>query len=75
MCVGIYQYIFLLVVVGNIEDKPVVKNGKIEIAPMLSVTLTIDHRYMDGGRAKQISDKMKDVVAHPEKYSRLSKQK
>lgn len=48
----------LLVVIGSIEDKAVVRNGKIEIVPMLGVTLTIDHRFMDGGRVKQFADKV-----------------
>jgi len=65
----------LLLVVGSIEDKPVVRDGKIVIAPMLGITITIDHRYMDGGKAKLISDRMKDVAANPDKYSRAAKQK
>ena len=44
----------LLVLVGAVTDKPVVIDGKIEVRPMLPVTATIDHRYVDGwhlGRA------------------------
>ena len=44
----------LLVLVGAVTDKPVVIDGKIQIRPMLPITATIDHRYVDGwhiGRA------------------------
>lgn len=44
----------IIVSVNEIEKKPVVVNGNIEIRPVMSVNFTIDHRYADGGRAKKI---------------------
>ena len=44
----------LLVLVGEITDKPVAVRGSVEVRPVLTVTATIDHRYADGwhiGRA------------------------
>ena len=44
----------LLVLVGAVADKPVVIDRKLEIRPILPITATIDHRYVDGwhiGRA------------------------
>jgi pyruvate dehydrogenase E2 component (dihydrolipoamide acetyltransferase) len=44
----------LLVLVGAIVDKPVAIDGRVEIRPILPITATIDHRFVDGfhlGRA------------------------
>lgn len=38
----------LLVLVGTVTDKPVVAGGEIVIRPMLPITATIDHRFVDG---------------------------
>jgi pyruvate dehydrogenase E2 component (dihydrolipoamide acetyltransferase) len=38
----------LLVLVGEISDKPLAIDGKVEIRPVLPVTFTVDHRYVDG---------------------------
>ena len=34
--------------IGKISLKPVVKNGKIEIASVLPLSLAVDHRIIDG---------------------------
>jgi pyruvate/2-oxoglutarate dehydrogenase complex dihydrolipoamide acyltransferase (E2) component len=44
----------LLVLVGTIADKPVAVDGRVEVRPILPITATIDHRFVDGwhiGRA------------------------
>ena len=44
----------LLVLAGEIVDRPVAISGKVEVHPVLPITATIDHRYVDGahlGRA------------------------
>ncbi len=38
----------LLVLVGTIEDRPVAVEGRVEVRPILPVTATIDHRFVDG---------------------------
>ncbi|HVH41394.1 MAG TPA: 2-oxo acid dehydrogenase subunit E2 [Labilithrix sp.] len=46
----------LLVLVGAITDKPVAVDGKVEIRPVLPITATLDHRFVDGwhiGRAME----------------------
>jgi pyruvate dehydrogenase E2 component (dihydrolipoamide acetyltransferase) len=44
----------LLVLVGEITDKPVAIDGKVKIKPMLPLTATIDHRYADGWHISQL---------------------
>ena len=45
--------------VGRIMQKPVVRNGKIEIREILPLSLTYDHRIVDGGEAARF---MADLI-------------
>ena len=38
----------IIVVAGEIADKAVVIDGRVEVRPMLPITASIDHRYADG---------------------------
>jgi pyruvate dehydrogenase E2 component (dihydrolipoamide acetyltransferase) len=47
----------MLVLVGAITEKPVAVEGRVEVRPILPITATIDHRFVDGfhiGRAMKI---------------------
>ena len=37
--------------VGTVVDRPVVKSGKIEVAPIMKLSLSFDHRIVDGAPA------------------------
>jgi len=37
--------------VGMVEQRPVAKNGKLEIHPMMTLSLSFDHRLIDGAAA------------------------
>ncbi|MEW6354990.1 MAG: dihydrolipoamide acetyltransferase family protein [Planctomycetota bacterium] len=52
--------------VGRITDKPVVIDEKIEIRAMMTVTLSGDHRTIDGAQAATFLKKIKDALAEPE---------
>lgn len=41
-----------LFAVNKVIQKPVVIDKKIVIRPMLNLGVTIDHRFVDGGRCK-----------------------
>eukprot|EP00013_Stygamoeba_regulata_P016976 CAMPEP_0177671876 /NCGR_PEP_ID=MMETSP0447-20121125/24989_1 /TAXON_ID=0 /ORGANISM="Stygamoeba regulata, Strain BSH-02190019" /LENGTH=302 /DNA_ID=CAMNT_0019179401 /DNA_START=29 /DNA_END=937 /DNA_ORIENTATION=- len=58
----------LLVMVGGVRDKPVVVDGKIEIRPILTITATIDHRFVDGSQAANLAKYTRAVFEEPEKY-------
>ena len=48
--------------VGRIVEKPVVRNGKIEIRKILPLSLTYDHRIVDGAQAARfMNDVMKSL--------------
>jgi pyruvate dehydrogenase E2 component (dihydrolipoamide acetyltransferase) len=48
--------------VGKINEKPVAVNGKIEIRPMMMLSLCYDHRIVDGAQAAEFLRKMKDTI-------------
>jgi pyruvate dehydrogenase E2 component (dihydrolipoamide acetyltransferase) len=39
--------------VGRATEKPVARNGEMKILPMMEVTLSFDHRVIDGGLAQK----------------------
>lgn len=38
----------ILVLVGALTDKPLAVDGRVEVRPVLPITATIDHRFVDG---------------------------
>ena len=52
--------------VGRITEKPAVINGGIQVRSMMTVTLSGDHRTIDGAQAAAFLKKVKDVLAEPE---------
>ncbi len=58
----------LLVLVGEITDRPVVVDGRVEVRPMLPLTATIDHRYADGWHISQLLRPFKAYLADPAQF-------
>ena len=55
-----------VIVIGKIEDKPVVRNGQIEIRTMLPLTGTFDHRIVDGLQIGKLARGIKRNFRKPE---------
>ncbi|WP_164828081.1 dihydrolipoamide acetyltransferase family protein, partial [Paenibacillus ehimensis] len=51
---------------GRISEKPVVKNGEIVIAPVMALSLSFDHRIIDGATAQNFMNYIKQLLADPE---------
>jgi len=51
--------------VGRILEKPVAINGKVEIKPMMPLSLTFDHRAIDGVPAAKFLQKLKQILENP----------
>jgi pyruvate dehydrogenase E2 component (dihydrolipoamide acetyltransferase) len=47
--------------VGRIHQKPVVKEGQLAVGTVLPLSLSVDHRIVDGGEATRF---INDVMAH-----------
>jgi pyruvate dehydrogenase E2 component (dihydrolipoamide acetyltransferase) len=60
----------VLLLVGEIADKPVVIDGKVTIRSMLPICATIDHRYADGWHAAKLLAPFKAYLADPEAHER-----
>ncbi|WP_340085256.1 dihydrolipoamide acetyltransferase family protein [Siminovitchia sp. FSL H7-0308] len=52
--------------IGRIAEKPVVKNGEIVAAPVLALSLSFDHRVIDGVTAQQALNQIKRLLSDPE---------
>lgn len=52
--------------IGRIAEKPVVKNGEIVAAPVLALSLSFDHRMIDGATAQNALNHLKRLLSEPE---------
>lgn len=52
--------------IGRIAEKPVVKNGEIVAAPVLALSLSFDHRMIDGATAQHALNHIKRLLNDPE---------
>ena len=55
----------LLVLVGALEDKPVVEDGEIVVGTILNLTASMDHRMIDGWQASQLAVTIKSLLEDP----------
>jgi pyruvate dehydrogenase E2 component (dihydrolipoamide acetyltransferase) len=69
---GIEQFIAVLnppqvaiLAVGSIEDRPHAIDGQLEIAPTMTLTLTCDHRAIDGSEGAEFLRTVKALVEAP----------
>jgi pyruvate dehydrogenase E2 component (dihydrolipoamide acetyltransferase) len=54
-----------ILAVGTGEERAVVRNGKIEIATIMSVTLSCDHRSIDGALGAELIGAFKRLIENP----------
>ncbi|HET6990106.1 MAG TPA: 2-oxo acid dehydrogenase subunit E2, partial [Bacteroidia bacterium] len=52
--------------VGGIADVPVVKNGKIVPGKIMKVTMSCDHRVVDGATGAAFLQTLKKTLENPE---------
>lgn len=60
-----YYRIPFLVLVGEVADRAVVVDGEIVARPMLTLTATMDHRYIDGYHAARLARSVRAYFADP----------
>ncbi len=54
-----------ILAVGAVEERPVSRDGKIISAPRMSVTLSCDHRAVDGSQGARYLQVLKELLEHP----------
>ena len=52
--------------IGRITEKPIVRDGEIVVAPILALSLSFDHRIIDGATAQQALNQIKRLLNDPE---------
>lgn len=52
--------------IGRIAEKAVVKNGEIVVAPVLALSLSFDHRLIDGATAQNALNHIKRLLNDPQ---------
>jgi pyruvate dehydrogenase E2 component (dihydrolipoamide acetyltransferase) len=58
--------------VGRIAQKPVVVDNKIVIRPMMNITLSFDHRVIDGALAARFLKTMKEKIENPDDLIKIT---
>ncbi|ANE47798.1 dienelactone hydrolase [Paenibacillus swuensis] len=53
---------------GRITEKAIVKNGEIVAAPVMALSLSFDHRVIDGATAQNFMNYIKNLLADPELF-------
>ncbi len=54
-----------IMAVGSIVEKPVVRNGEIVVGQQMKVTLSCDHRVVDGATGAQFLKTFKEILEDP----------
>jgi pyruvate dehydrogenase E2 component (dihydrolipoamide acetyltransferase) len=69
---GVEQFVAVLnppqvaiLAVGATEEKPVVRDGDLEILPLMTLTLTCDHRALDGAAASEFLGTLRAYLEEP----------
>ena len=58
----------LLVLVGEITEKPVVVDHQVVVRPVIPITATIDHRYVDGWHVSRLMRAFQGYLAAPSQF-------
>lgn len=51
--------------IGRTVEKPVVREGTVIIRPMTKLTLSIDHRVLDGGSGSRFLQRISELIENP----------
>jgi pyruvate dehydrogenase E2 component (dihydrolipoamide acetyltransferase) len=54
-----------ILAVGMGEERAIVVNGKVEVATIMSVTLSCDHRAVDGALGAELVGAFKTLIENP----------
>lgn len=54
-----------ILAIGRIADRAVVRNNEIVIRPMMTLTLSIDHRVLDGAAGANFLQSLKNYIENP----------
>ena len=52
----------VILTVGGVVDRPVVRDGQVVVRPMLPLTLSFDHAVIDGAPAARFTETLRELV-------------
>ena len=55
----------ILVLVGAVKDTPVVRDGQVVVSPQLTLTATVDHRFVDGFQLATVAKTIRTTLENP----------
>jgi pyruvate dehydrogenase E2 component (dihydrolipoamide acetyltransferase) len=63
-----YYRIPFLILVGEVALKPTVVEGEVVARPMLTISATMDHRYLDGFHAARLAKSARAYLDDPQSF-------
>jgi len=60
-----------ILAVGRIEDRAVVKDGQVSARPSVTLSLSFDHRVLDGADADKALTDLREILEDPERLGAL----
>ena len=63
-----YSRVPILLAVGVVKDTPVVRDGKVVVAPIIRIGVTVDHRLIDGMHGSKMFKTISAIFADPETH-------
>ena len=63
-----YYRIPFLILVGEVAEKPAVVDGKVVPRPLLTISATMDHRYVDGFHAARLARSTRAYLEDPKRF-------
>ena len=51
-----------------VHEEPVVEDGKVVVGKVANINFSVDHRYIDGGKCKNLISTFLNVFENPESY-------
>jgi pyruvate/2-oxoglutarate dehydrogenase complex dihydrolipoamide acyltransferase (E2) component len=63
-----YYRVPFLVVVGEVEQRPAVREGEVMARPILELNATLDHRSLDGFHAARLAKSIRAYMADPASF-------
>lgn len=60
-----YYRVPVLLLVGGVRDAPTVVGGQVAVRPVITLTATFDHRYVDGFHAAKLASAVREYCENP----------
>ena len=57
---------------GSLRDAPYVDENEVKVRQEITLTATLDHRFVDGAQAAVLAKKLREAFARPEEIDLTS---